>query len=591
MTTILGAPLTITDRANNLDLIMIDDWHSAFCVSSPTGGGNDYKVRVIQHSAAGPVSGSVLSSAVSVNGEAYDWIGFGGFPNSSYGFYVEIESPGLQPSTIIARSLDYDLSNQTTAVGTATTQTTTKLPLNWSGQAYLVGVSDTKLVLLKDNGWYIFFTRSGNTITVEEADIARLTPPASHEFNDLIWIPGTNTAWAVMTTTSDDREPIDIQKVSIDPINHTLTFTGSIEIFNAGDGYAYLTACPLPGVDELVVVTWNEENPDFATSITRYSHFDHSTGTTTAGPSNTDEGPSTKITALDVDKFRSIYNRNLPSGGPTGIGVYAEDFSISSGTITADGNRTQLRNESVENGNIIANVHAASVQNWTITMHNDTGDSIMYFYQLSGGGVPPAGAYDVTHSGVDVVSFSADGQLIYVALKQDTGEQILVEAPRDDPTDWTQSLIEAAGTLINVIPVDANRMIVYGQFANNVNVYDFDIMTTLPTDISPPSLAAAPILKLDVSPASPNKIMACVGNGASSKIVKSDDGGSSWSDLITSIAFDPLALDSLWSGLGYPDRLMYGGASGVAYSPNNGVNILDFTGPIVNTVTTITVQE
>lgn len=178
---------------------------------------------------------------------------------------------------------------------------------------------------------------------------------------------------------------------------------------------------------------------------------------------------------------------------------------------------------------------------------------------------------------------NADGNYIFLALEDASGNQIIIRAARSDLTTWTRVYEPGTGSAANVamVPGDPDLMLFYGNFGTDVVVILHAISTGTNSDISPVGLGAKVVNALAVNPGDANEIVIAVGTDQDLKYTS--DQGSNWSDWDATLGFDATGLQVLWSGDYWPHRYfvagqMAGPSAQLRYSPNEGGNDTDATG-------------
>jgi len=183
---------------------------------------------------------------------------------------------------------------------------------------------------------------------------------------------------------------------------------------------------------------------------------------------------------------------------------------------------------------------------------------------------------------MSAIAISADGNNIFLALEDGSGNQVFLKAARSDLNTWTKAYNPGAGSAANVkeSPSNIDVMLFYGNFGTDLVISTYRISTDVVTDISPASLAAKVINTLAVNPGGISELVASVDTDQDLK--NSDDGGTTWVDWDATMGFDGTALAVLFSGAYFPHRYFTGGQTGgtgeLRYSPNEGSSDNDETG-------------
>lgn len=193
------------------------------------------------------------------------------------------------------------------------------------------------------------------------------------------------------------------------------------------------------------------------------------------------------------------------------------------------------------------------------------------------------------------IAVSSDGNYIFLALENGSGNQVIAKAARSDLATWTAAYNPGGGTAANVaaVPGNPDQMIFYGCFGSGIQVIRHTISTVGNANISPTGLTTKVVNCLAVNPSDPLEMWATVDSDQDLK--RTVDGGANWTNLNTAIGCDATALETLWSGAYMLDRGFLAGdvgaTSGLLYTPNEGATTADQAGATLGAVANITNVE
>jgi hypothetical protein len=193
------------------------------------------------------------------------------------------------------------------------------------------------------------------------------------------------------------------------------------------------------------------------------------------------------------------------------------------------------------------------------------------------------------------IATNADGNTLFLALEDGSGNPVIVSAARSDLTTWTAVYEPGAGSAANLVavPSDADAMLFYGNFGTDVTVIKHTISTGTNTDISPSSLGAKEVNTLAVNPSNADEIV--IGIDTDQDLEYTDDGGTTWTEWDNALGGDATALWVLWSGAYFPHRYFVGLDNAttldILYSPNEGASDTDVSGATVGALTNISALE
>ncbi len=178
---------------------------------------------------------------------------------------------------------------------------------------------------------------------------------------------------------------------------------------------------------------------------------------------------------------------------------------------------------------------------------------------------------------MSAIATTADGQYIYAALEDGSGNQVVMRAERDDLSTWTTVYAPGGGSACNVIASIANPdlVIFYGHFGTDAQVIAHSVSTNSNADISPPSLGAQVINTFGLNPGNADVMYATV--DTAQDLLQSIDGGATWATLNSALGVDATALLGLYNGQYFPDTLFFGGVDTLLYSPNEGATLYLYT--------------
>jgi hypothetical protein len=191
---------------------------------------------------------------------------------------------------------------------------------------------------------------------------------------------------------------------------------------------------------------------------------------------------------------------------------------------------------------------------------------------------------------------SADGEYVFVALEDDSGNPLVIRATRPEDAGDAPTLAQAYapgdGSAINVTQVqaDADRMIFYGNFGTDVGIINHTISTVTNEDISPSSLGSEIVNCLVVNPSDSDEMICTI--DTTQDLLYTSDGGANWAALNASaLGFAPTALTVIWGGGGEPNRIFVAGNDTsdeiLFFSPNDGAELADVAGASLGAVANI----
>jgi hypothetical protein len=179
------------------------------------------------------------------------------------------------------------------------------------------------------------------------------------------------------------------------------------------------------------------------------------------------------------------------------------------------------------------------------------------------------------------IAVSADGNQIFLALENGSGQPLIAMCERDDLATFIAVYNPAAGSAGNVLASsDPDVMFFYGYFGSGYRVLKYVISTDTVSNISPSGVATYIVNSLAVNPADANELWATI--NTDQDLRHTTDGGTAWETLNAGLGLNPTALLVVPGGEGEPPVIYIAGNDGVTtvllYSPNNGISFNDVSG-------------
>lgn len=169
------------------------------------------------------------------------------------------------------------------------------------------------------------------------------------------------------------------------------------------------------------------------------------------------------------------------------------------------------------------------------------------------------------------ISTSADGNYIFLALENGSGQPVIAKCARSNLSAFSAAYNPAAGTVANVaqVPSEPDKMLFYGHSGTDVQVIEHAIAAGSNTNVSPASLAAKVVNCLEANPSDSDEWWLTIATDQDA--FRTTDGGTNYTSLDTTLGFDPTALEVLWSGAYNLDRAFVAGkpvSVQLQYTPN-----------------------
>jgi hypothetical protein len=183
---------------------------------------------------------------------------------------------------------------------------------------------------------------------------------------------------------------------------------------------------------------------------------------------------------------------------------------------------------------------------------------------------------------MSAITVSADGNYIFLALENASGQPVIARCAHADLSAWTAAYNPAAGTAANVaqVPGNADLMLFYGNFGSGVQVILHTVSSGANTNISPTGLTTKVVNGLAVNPSNADEIIITI--NTDQDLLRTIDAGANWVSLNAALGFNATALAVVWQAEIEKHRVYAAGqvtgAANLLYSPNSGTYFSNITG-------------